>query len=135
MLKTSNLSLNSLGNYFWAKQKTIAAHESISGFKPNFLMRRRLIPVANAYDGDKFFTVQNGVRVATPLLLVLAVVELSDVVFAVDSIPAVRHLNGSNRARVQGSATAPGVPAVIELNDVVFAVENTLAVRHGGLGF
>ena len=53
-------------------------------------MRRRLIPVANAYDGDKFFTVQNDVRVATPLLLVLAVVELSDVVFAVDSIPAVR---------------------------------------------
>ena len=32
---------------------------------------------------------QNGVRVATPLLLVLLVVELSDVVFAVDSIPAV----------------------------------------------
>lgn len=50
---------------------------------------RRLIPVSNAYDGDKFFTVQNGVRLATPLLLVLAVVELSDVVFAVDSIPAV----------------------------------------------
>ena len=61
-------------------------------------MHRRLIPVANAYDGDKFFTVQNGVRVATPLLLVLAVVELSDVVFAVDSIPAVRH-----RVSCQGS--------------------------------
>ena len=52
--------------------------------------RRRLIPVSNAYDGDKFFTVVDGVRLATPLLLVLAVVELSDVVFAVDSIPAVR---------------------------------------------
>lgn len=37
----------------------------------------------------RFFTVQDGVRVATPLLLTLAVVELSDVVFAVDSIPAV----------------------------------------------
>ena len=33
---------------------------------------------------------ENGRKVATPLLLVLAVVELSDVVFAVDSIPAVR---------------------------------------------
>lgn len=41
------------------------------------------------YDGEKFFTVQNGMRVATPLLLVLAVIELSDIVFAVDSIPAV----------------------------------------------
>lgn len=50
---------------------------------------RRLIPVSNSYKGDSFFTIENGKRVATPLLLVLAVVELSDVVFAVDSIPAV----------------------------------------------
>ena len=45
--------------------------------------------MSDQYEGSSFFTVQNGVRVATPLLLVLAVVELSDVVFAVDSIPAV----------------------------------------------
>ncbi|KAL4853820.1 Thylakoid membrane protein TERC [Chlorella vulgaris] len=50
---------------------------------------RSIVTFSDAYDGDKFFTVQNGVRVATPLLLVLLVVELSDVVFAVDSIPAV----------------------------------------------
>ncbi|KAK9804777.1 hypothetical protein WJX72_004869 [[Myrmecia] bisecta] len=50
---------------------------------------RRFIQVTDAYDGDKFFTVQNGERMATPLLLVLAVIEISDVVFAVDSIPAV----------------------------------------------
>ena len=63
----------------------------LSEFQPDghALAHRKLIPVSNAYDGDKFFTVQNGVRLATPLLLVLAVVELSDVVFAVDSIPAV----------------------------------------------
>ena len=54
---------------------------------------RQLIPVTDNYDGDAFFTIENGKRVATPLLLVLAVVELSDVVFAVDSIPAVRSLN------------------------------------------
>ncbi|CAD7701895.1 unnamed protein product [Ostreobium quekettii] len=45
--------------------------------------------VSDEYDGDNFFTVEDGVRVATPLLLALAVVEISDVVFAVDSIPAV----------------------------------------------
>lgn len=40
--------------------------------------------------GDNFFTtLADGTRVATPLLLTLAVVELSDVVFAIDSIPAV----------------------------------------------
>jgi predicted tellurium resistance membrane protein TerC len=51
----------------------------------------RLIPVSEAYDGDRFFTTAaDNVRRATPLLLALAVVELSDVAFAVDSIPAVR---------------------------------------------
>jgi len=41
------------------------------------------------YDGDKFFTVVDGVKMATPLLVVLICVEISDVIFAVDSIPAV----------------------------------------------
>lgn len=50
---------------------------------------RRLLPVAPDYDGDAFFTQVDGVRTATPLLLVLVVIELSDLVFAVDSIPAV----------------------------------------------
>jgi predicted tellurium resistance membrane protein TerC len=50
---------------------------------------RRFLTVGDQYDGSNFFTMQNGVRVATPLLLVLAVIELSDVVFAVDSIPAI----------------------------------------------
>lgn len=50
---------------------------------------RRFLTVSKEYDGDNFFTVQNGVKMATPLLLVLAVIEVSDVVFAVDSIPAV----------------------------------------------
>ena len=50
---------------------------------------RSLLPVTDHYDGSNFFTVSNGTRIATPLLLTLAVVELSDVLFAVDSIPAV----------------------------------------------
>lgn len=50
---------------------------------------RRLLPVSPDYDGDAFFTQVDGVRTATPLLLVLVVIELSDLVFAVDSIPAV----------------------------------------------
>jgi tellurite resistance protein TerC len=41
------------------------------------------------YDGQKFFTVENGVRVATPLVIVLVFIELTDIVFAVDSIPAI----------------------------------------------
>ena len=54
-----------------------------------------LLPVSEDYDGDNFFTeVRNDetgemIKMATPLLLCLCVIELSDVVFAVDSIPAV----------------------------------------------
>ena len=48
-----------------------------------------LLPVSDSYDGDKFFTVVDGVKTATPLLLCLCVIEISDIVFAVDSIPAV----------------------------------------------
>ncbi|MFL6333139.1 MAG: TerC family protein [Pyrinomonadaceae bacterium] len=49
----------------------------------------RLIPITRHYEGDKFFTVQNGRKMGTLLLLVLVIVEVSDLVFAVDSIPAI----------------------------------------------
>jgi tellurite resistance protein TerC len=45
--------------------------------------------VSDSYDGEKFFTVKNGVKMATPLLVVVAVIEFTDVLFAVDSIPAI----------------------------------------------
>lgn len=50
---------------------------------------RRLIPLSSSYHGKHFFTIENGKRVATPLLLVLVLVEITDLVFAVDSIPAI----------------------------------------------
>ncbi|MBB6372328.1 TerC/Alx family metal homeostasis membrane protein [Chryseobacterium shigense] len=45
--------------------------------------------VSDNYDGDKFFTIQNGIKMATPLLVVVGVIEFTDVLFAVDSIPAI----------------------------------------------
>jgi tellurite resistance protein TerC len=50
---------------------------------------RRLVPLVPRYDGHKFFTIENGRRFATPLLLVLVLVEFTDLVFAIDSIPAI----------------------------------------------
>ena len=49
----------------------------------------RFIPVTRHYEGQNFFTVVNGRRMGTLLLLVLVIVEVSDLVFAVDSIPAI----------------------------------------------
>ena len=56
---------------------------------PALKLLRRWIPVSKNFDGEKFFTVENGKRIATPLLLVIALVALTDVIFAVDSIPAI----------------------------------------------
>lgn len=54
-----------------------------------FRALRRIVPATPRFDGHKFFTVENGKRVATPLFFALAMIEFTDVVFAVDSIPAV----------------------------------------------
>lgn len=45
--------------------------------------------VSPNFDGDKFFTIQNGIKMATPLFVVVAIVEFTDLLFAVDSIPAI----------------------------------------------
>ncbi len=50
---------------------------------------RRFIPSTTRFDGSKFFTKENGKRVGTPLLMALILVEVTDVIFAVDSIPAI----------------------------------------------
>ena len=50
---------------------------------------RRLIPVTNEYEGQKFFTRRNGKLWATPLFAALVVVETSDIMFAIDSVPAI----------------------------------------------
>jgi len=56
---------------------------------PALKLLRRVMPVGKNFDGEKFFTVENGKRLATPLFLVICLVGLTDVIFAVDSIPAI----------------------------------------------
>ena len=50
---------------------------------------RRFIPITTDYHGTRFFIRQAGVRMATPLVAVLVVIETTDIIFAVDSIPAI----------------------------------------------
>jgi tellurite resistance protein TerC len=56
---------------------------------PVIRLFRRIMKVTDSYEGDKFFVVRNGVRFATPLFLVLIMIETTDLIFAVDSIPAI----------------------------------------------
>jgi len=67
--------------------------KSDDGFDPgkSVLVRlaRRVYPLTDQLDGERFFTVANGARAATPLFVTLLLVDFADVVFAVDSIPAI----------------------------------------------
>jgi tellurite resistance protein TerC len=56
---------------------------------PVFRLFQRLVPAVDTYYGPAFSVVKEGRRFATPLLLVLVAVELTDLVFAVDSVPAI----------------------------------------------
>ncbi|KAG5243596.1 thylakoid membrane protein [Salix suchowensis] len=71
--------------------KLFATEEDDNDLSDNFIVKtcQKFIPVTSNYDGNKFITREDGLWKATPLLLTVAVIELSDIAFAVDSIPAV----------------------------------------------
>ena len=50
---------------------------------------RKHLRMTTEFDGEKFFTFRDGIRYATPMLLVVSVIGITDVIFAVDSIPAI----------------------------------------------
>ncbi len=71
----------------------IARHDESEAvdFNQNVAMRlvRRFVHTTDDYDGQKLFTKENGKRLATPLFAVLILIEVTDVIFAVDSVPAI----------------------------------------------
>lgn len=71
--------------------KLLQSHDE--GFDPSksraMQIFHRFVPSTDELDGQKLWTVKNGRRLATPLLAVLVLVEITDVIFAIDSVPAV----------------------------------------------
>jgi len=66
-----------------------ASQEPSLDDNPALKLLRKLLPVSKHYDGEKFWTVENGKKIATPLFMVICLIALTDVIFAVDSIPAI----------------------------------------------
>lgn len=66
-------------------------HDQQSDLSSNFAVRmvHKFFKVSPDYDGEKFFTAKNGVKMVTPLFVALIVIEFTDLIFAVDSIPAI----------------------------------------------
>lgn len=82
---------------------------------------RKIIPVTNQLEGDKFFVKQAGKVHATPLFLVLILIEISDLIFAVDSIPAILAITQD-----QFIVYTSNVFAILGLRSLYFALAHVI---------
>ena len=86
---------------------------------------RRMMPVTSGYRGGKFFLVEAGRRMATPLLIVLVMIETTDLLFALDSIPAIFAIT-TDPFIVYTS----NVFAILGLRALFFALAGVMGVFH-----
>ncbi len=93
----------------------------------NIVLRlfRKLFRVTENYEGDKFFVVRRGVRYATPLVVVLLLIETTDLLFATDSIPAVLAVT-----REPFIVFTSNVFAILGLRSLYFALAGMIEVFH-----
>lgn len=92
---------------------------------PMLKLFRRIMPVSSDYDGSKFFTKSKNCLSATPLMVVLIVVETTDVIFALDSIPAILAVT-TDPFIVYTS----NVFAILGLRALYFALEGMMRLFH-----
>jgi tellurite resistance protein TerC len=86
---------------------------------------RRTFPMTKTYEGGNFFVVKEGKRFATPLFAVLLVVETTDLLFAVDSIPAILAIT-----RDPFIVYTSNVFAILGLRSMYFALAGMMTVFH-----
>lgn len=86
---------------------------------------RRFLPMTETYEGEKFFVKKAGKVFATPLFLALVIVETTDVIFAVDSIPAILAIS-SDPFIVYTS----NVFAILGLRSLYFALSGVMQLFH-----
>ena len=92
---------------------------------PVLKLFRKLMPVTTEYEGSKFLVRRDGRVFATPLLLVLIVVETTDLIFAVDSIPAVLAIT-----RDRFIVYTSNVFAILGLRAMFFALKGAMDLFH-----
>src|SRR5205807_5541449 len=99
----------------------------------NLVLRlfRRFFPITSTFEGSNFFVRRDGALIATPLFLALLVVETTDLIFAVDSIPAVLAIT-----RDAFIVYTSNVFAILGLRSLYFALEHFFSMfrfLHYGL--
>ncbi|MBD3298440.1 MAG: TerC/Alx family metal homeostasis membrane protein [candidate division Zixibacteria bacterium] len=86
---------------------------------------RRLMPITKDFRGNRFFVRENGIRFATPLFVVLLAVEFTDLIFAVDSIPAIFAVTTDPFV-----VYTSNVFAILGLRALYFALAGVLGIFH-----
>lgn len=99
---------------------------------PVLKLVRRFVPITADFDGQKLFTRENGRRLATPLFIVLVFIEVTDVVFAVDSVPAI--LAVSRDPFVVFSSNALAILGLRALYFLLEGARDKLVFLNRGLG-
>jgi tellurite resistance protein TerC len=89
---------------------------------------RKVIPVSNKPAGDRFFVRENGRLIATPLFLVLLVVECTDVLFAVDSVPAILGVVSPGAHYLRFIAFTSNVFAILGLRALYFLLAGVMDI-------
>ena len=93
---------------------------------------RKVVPSTDELDGQKLFTVKNGKRLATPLFAVLIMVETTDVVFAIDSVPAI--FGVSRDPFIVFSSNAFAILGLRALYFLLGGMQDKFRYLHYGLG-
>ena len=114
--------------------KTVRSHPDQEDGKESRILGylQRRLPFTNRMDGGAFTLVENGKRVATPLLLALIAIEITDIMFAVDSIPAVFAI--SKEPFIVFSSNVFAILGLRALYLVLADVVADLKYLHYGLG-
>jgi tellurite resistance protein TerC len=112
----------------------LALPKKADGFEPEknpaVKLARRIIPVTNHFEGGNFFTTIKGKLHATPMFLVLLIVETTDVMFALDSIPAVIAIT-----RNEFIVFTSNIFAILGLRSLYFAVSGVMQLfRYLNIG-
>lgn len=92
---------------------------------PMLRLFKKLMPVTDDFEGDRFFIKRGLKRFATPLFLVLVVIETTDVVFAIDSVPAVLAIS-----RDPFIVYSSNVFAILGLRALFFALSGLMTMFH-----
>jgi len=107
--------------------KLFLQHEQEIEPEKNIVLRlfRKFFRLTNDYEGEKFFVLRKGLRYATPLAVVLVMIETTDVLFATDSIPAVLAIT-----REPFIVYTSNVFAILGLRSLYFALAGMIEVFH-----